>query len=58
MNLEILMFGIKINHIEKAVWPVAKFEFDNEAAAAVRPEWASPERWLNSVSGQGSERLE
>jgi len=35
-----------------------KFELDKEAAAAARPERASPERRLHLVSGQGSERLE
>jgi len=35
-----------------------KFELDKEAAAAAKPERAFPERWLNLVSGQGSERLE
>jgi hypothetical protein len=42
MRLEILAFGIIINSREKAVRPVAKFELDNEAAAAVTPERASP----------------
>jgi len=30
-----------------AVRPAVSFELDNEAAAAVTPEWASPERRLH-----------